>query len=118
MDTSRRVAIYLLSDRIRILQDFTDDPRLLQRAATEYQAGGSGALRGATSSTPYADDALAQSDPTIAMMRESFNEMRDFHQIDRALTTTKALEQIAAHLARVPGRKTLIVAVREASPSS
>ncbi len=106
--TSRRVAIYLLNARIRVLQDFTDDPALLQKAVAKYQGESSSALRGANEPTPFSDEADMSSDPTIAMMRESFNEIQDFHQIDRVQATGKALEQIAAHLARVPGRKTLI----------
>jgi len=104
----RRVAIYVLTAGIRVLQDFTDDPAVLKRAVTKYQGEGSALLRGATEQTPYSDDADMATDATIAGMRESFNEMHDFHQVDRAQTTAKALEQIATHLARVPGRKTLI----------
>jgi VWFA-related protein len=106
MDTSRPMAIYLLASKIRVLQDFTDDPTLLQKAIVKFQGQGSSELRGANSTPLDVDpDPL---DPTIAMMIESYNEMKDAHNVDRAQVTARAMEQIAAHLSRIPGRKTLI----------
>jgi VWFA-related protein len=114
MDSTRRVAIYTLNEKLRVLQDFTDDPALLQKAVMKYQGQSAGMLRGSNSQAPKVNDNLAvadktgMADPTIAMMRESFNEMHDFHQVNRAAATLGALAQIGAHLAHVPGRKTLI----------
>ncbi len=110
LDHSRRMAIYLLNTKIRVLQDFTDDPALLKAALEKYAAESSATLRGATEANPHIlpPSMTMNNDPTIDAMLESFNEIRDAHQVDRAKLTANALEQIAVHLARVSGRKTLI----------
>lgn len=107
-DATRPVAIYQLGTDIRVLQDFTDDPAILQKAAAKFQGASTALYRASNEAAPYTDDALMANDPTIAALREAFNEMNDFHTVDRVETTAKALEQIAAHLASIPGRKTLI----------
>jgi VWFA-related protein len=114
LDPHRRVAIYVLSRRIRVLQDFTSDSALLTKAVNNLKAQQSGALAGSTAATPgdpvnkseewYGVDA----DATVLGLRESFAEMRDAHNLDRVQLTLAALEQIARHLAQVPGRKSLI----------
>ena len=110
-DHTRRVAIYLLNTKIRVLQDFTDDPALLKAAIEKYQGESSASLRGANEQVnvpPPNMSTTMLNDPTVAGMLESFNEMSDAHQVDRARLTANALQQIAVHLARVSGRKTLV----------
>ncbi len=110
-DRARRVAIYLLNTKIRVLQDFTDDPAKLKAAIEKYQGESSASLRGANEQVnipPPNMSTTMLNDPTVAGMLEAFNEMSDAHQVDRAKLTANALEQIAVHLARVSGRKTLV----------
>jgi VWFA-related protein len=107
-----RVAVYLLGLRLRILNDFTSDVSRLVAAAERY----SGEIVHVT--------ALSQPDPNYTpgaglsqpddarsvdkVLNEFDSVMAERAIIDRVETTARALEAIANHLARVPGRKNLI----------
>lgn len=108
LDPNRRVAIYLLSRRIRVLQDFTDDPQLLMKAVRRSQGEPSGLLAGGNQPTPLSPSAAGLPSGADDVMAEAFAEMRDALTIDRVGLTLAAMEQIANHLAQVPGRKSLI----------
>jgi VWFA-related protein len=109
------IAIYVLTSQIRIIQDFTQDTALLQRAvekfAGQYSAqldastpdsvtlsGNSGGTDAMSASVQQAEDAL-----NAALQR-----IGDFYTVNRVQATTAALEAIANHVARIPGRKNLI----------
>ena len=109
------VAVYVLTSQIRIIQDFTQDTALLQRAVEKYSgqyspqldastpdsvtlAGNSGGGDAMSSSLQQAEDAL-----NAALQR-----MADFFTVNRVEATAAALEAIANHVARVPGRKNLV----------
>jgi len=81
---------YLLSGHtLRILQDFTDDPALLKKAAAAFHGEPSGTLaatRVECKSFPW-------------WLCEGVYEMRDAANVDRIQLTLSALSQIANHLA-------------------
>lgn len=99
-----RVAIYTLGHGvIRVLHDFSSDSATLISALKRYR----GRL-------PYEVDASQPDQMTTGMaeldefLAEANQRMSNFYAADRALNTTHALEAIAGHLARFPGRKNLI----------
>jgi VWFA-related protein len=98
-----RFALYVLGRDLRVLHDFTTDTRSLLRVLARH--------RGASSPDWEASEP-APSDTGIeeldAWLNESSQMLSDFLKINRARQTTDALEAIARHLARVPGRKNLI----------
>lgn len=115
LEPTRRVAIYILGTRLHVLQDFTQDPHILAQAAAKLQ-GAPSTLLGA-SNTPLPGNPVPASEEMTtgmpdnaaeAVAREALAEMRDAATVDRASLTLSALEQIANHIAHVPGRKTLI----------
>ncbi len=115
LEPTRRVAIYILGTRLHVLQDFTQDPHILAQAAAKLQ-GSPSTLLGA-SNTPLPGNPVPASEemttgmpdnPAEAVAREALAEMRDAATVDRASLTLSALEQVANHIAHVPGRKTLI----------
>lgn len=102
-----RMAVFLLGNSLRLLQDFTDDPRLLQAALSHY--GGHSSIW------------LNESDPTqvalppppelpeLAKELESFErEGLDFQFRNRVYRTLEAMEAIARWLGAYPVRKNLI----------
>lgn len=110
LDPQRKIAIYLLGNQIRVLQDFTSERTLLEKAIDKVHGVHSSDLTAATTANPI--DLAQAVDPHYEasddVMHEMVNEMRDAHNVNRAEVTMSALEQIARHLAKVPGRKTLI----------
>jgi VWFA-related protein len=109
LDRGDHFALYNLAKTLRVVQDFTEDPDRLIRAARRY---------GMESSADQTADDLADSllaeplnsgDPiTDAMYVNSVKEMQDAAQVNRAVITGKALELIARHLQGLPGRKKLV----------
>jgi VWFA-related protein len=102
-------ALYALNKTLRVIQDFTQDPDRLIRAARRQVMESSFDQ----TADDLADDLLASplnsGDPiTDAMYIDSIKEMQDAAQVNRAVITGKALELIARHLQGLPGRKTLV----------
>lgn len=99
---SDRLGIYTLGNSVRVLQDLTDDPDRLNRAIHNLKPqdvrhmSPEAALGGGT-------DAV-----TDQMVARGLTELQDFIVRDKVQTTREALEAIARHLAKVPGRKNLI----------
>ena len=108
LDPNRRVAIYLLSRSLRVLQDFTDDPALLRKAIENLPAAPSTLLSAGNTPTPVIPPSSGPPSGADNLMREAFAEMRDAAAVDRVAATLAALEQIASHLAQVPGHKSLV----------
>ncbi|SRR5579871_170970 len=98
-----QVAVYTLSNGLRILHDFTSDTAALLAAIERHRAQDSAAL-GASS---Y-DDANTGSDDLDAFLDRTNDKIANFYQARRVETTLAALQTIANHLAGVPGRKNLI----------
>jgi VWFA-related protein len=109
------VAIYVLTTKIVVLNEFTQDSRSLLQAI-ELLGGYSSAPLDAA--TPKADNQsiFAVKTPetdTMASKLKDFldaadGKISDFANINRAETTTSAIEAIANHVARIPGRKSLV----------
>ncbi len=122
LQPGEHVAIYSLLKSLRIVQDFTDDPLRLQQAASHAGAQQSVSLASSDESalkTATANSMSALADPTdanstaqMALMSEmatnAITEMEDAEKKDRALLTSRALEDIAQHLHGLPGRKKLV----------
>lgn len=126
------VALYALSTKITVVHEFTQDSTLLLRALDRYLGQSSpqldasaatapsltaevgsastsagGAPSSFSAGTPSAD--LAALLKTMQeVLNNGYQSARDFNNITRAEATAAALEAIANHLARVPGRKNLI----------
>lgn len=105
-----RIALYALGDDLRVLHDFTNDASSLLRALQKQnnyngtnmpsnQAPVTGSTAGLeTTYDPDLDAFLAGQDALF----------RSYQVQDRVLRTTDALEAIAAHVASLPGRKSLV----------
>jgi VWFA-related protein len=92
-----RAAIYLLTGKLIILQDFTNEPEHLLKALVRYRAHSAGAPLDSASS----DDMDRFLQNTVWGESEMFG-------VRRVEWTLKAMELIAEHVAGVPGRKNLI----------
>lgn len=97
-----RVGIYTLGSAVHVVQDLTDDPDRLERAARSLKPQDSRRLS-ADVSVDATGDAI-----TDAMVRRSLEGLEDITVSDHVQLTREALEAIGRHLANVPGRKNLI----------
>ena len=104
-----RFALYSLNKTLSVIQDFTDDPDRIRRAARRASPEAS-----VDQTTDDLADELIADAPDLgdaianAMYHSSIKEMQDAAQVNRAVITGKALELIAHHLQGLPGRKKLI----------
>jgi VWFA-related protein len=98
-----RVAVYTLTNGLRVLHDFTSDTESLLTALKKHRNQDSSAL----SASSY-DDANSGNDDLDAFLDRSNDAIATFYQARRAQTTLEALQTIAHHLAGMPGRKNLI----------
>ena len=98
-----RVAVYTLTNGLRVLHDFTSDTESLLNALKKHRNQDSSAL----SASSY-DDANSGNDDFDAFLDRSNEAIATFYQARRAQTTLEALQTIAHHLAGMPGRKNLI----------
>ena len=102
-------ALYSLGKVLEVIQDFTDDPQVIMRAARRS--------RPESSADRTADDLTADllasapdlgDDIANGMQHNAIMLMQDNAQSNRAEITGKAMELIAKHLQGLPGRKKLI----------
>jgi VWFA-related protein len=109
MPRGTRVAVFGLSSRLRILQGFTSDPEILQ-AAVDSKKNRSLPSPFLDSNTGDMIDSLADivDDGTAASLAEFENEQSTFLADMRNRMTLEALNQIAAYVAGIKGRKNLI----------
>jgi VWFA-related protein len=97
-----RVALYALtSDGLKIIYDFTRGAESLVNAARRVRSGESSALAG-TTLPPVLDQELS------AFGREVTRGNSAFTARIRTENTLRAMEDLAAHLAPVPGRKNVV----------
>src|SRR5713226_8308411 len=102
-----RVALYTLTTNLRVLHDFTSDATRLLQALDRFK-GHSSATLAASEPDPDsgpAETGIAQLD---AFLSGAFQREADFFTTNRARQTAGAIEAIANHVARLPGRKNLI----------
>jgi len=124
-----RIGVFVLSDRLRIIQGFTDDSRLL-RASVDRLAGRPSqvALESIThddlSAQKTAMEALnktvdtnsqsqsgqgdVQFQKAVSAMQNFLGEAASMQQNQQLLVTLDSLQTIAHYLSAVPGRKNLI----------
>jgi VWFA-related protein len=95
-----RLGIYAFGNGLRVVQDLTDDPERLNRAIDSLKP------RDENHRTLYTPGPFEQTEPE--MTGRVLEEYTLLTANDRVLSTKKALEAIAQHLAPVPGRKSLI----------
>ncbi len=103
----RNVAIYTLGSRLRLVQDFTSDPKLLQEALKRVSLH--------TSILNEDPNAPPDVDPTNDQLANMAQSLKDFQAeqnsflLDiRVRTTVDALKDLGRNVAGYPGRKNLI----------
>jgi len=102
-----RIAIYVLGRKLFVLHDFTDDAAHLSRTLAklrvnvhEYQPSNDSPIT--------ADTGLRDLDVAIENANRLNALASDFRTAERARLTTQAMEDIANHVATIPGRKSLV----------
>ena len=112
------VAIYILTTQIITVSEFTQDSTSLLKAIQQFSGHDSALLAAATQDTQDINDAVqtASASPASARIASQLKQfldgadgqINDFANVNRAITTTSAIEAIANHVAQIPGRKSLI----------
>jgi VWFA-related protein len=104
------VAIYVLTSRLSVLQDFTSDSSALLRALEQYKGYRSQRLD-ASNPAPI-ELPNATNDPHIKQLQDFLNtgmgKISDTANESRADSTAQAIVAIANHVSRIPGRKNLV----------
>jgi len=96
-----RIGIYALGGGVQVIQELTDDQRRLNRAVASLKPADQNKRVLHNPSGPF-----DQSEPELeGRPLEEYNLLT---AQERALSMQEKLEAIAAHLAKVPGRKSLI----------
>jgi len=98
-----RVALYTLGRELKIIHDFTTDASSILRVLGQAKGRINTEVADSNPEEPNTgDDAMDQ------FMREADQKIADYQTINRVLTTLAALEAIANHVTRIPGRKNLV----------
>ena len=116
-----RIGVFLLSEKLRIIQGFTQDSALLRASIARLAANPTSSALLPTAATTAALDtpvnmtlqkALEADSPELAEIAAGLQQFEDqqvyFQTDERTIMTLDALQQIARYLAGVPGRKNLI----------
>ncbi|MGZ4843758.1 MAG: VWA domain-containing protein [Candidatus Angelobacter sp.] len=106
------IAVYLLGDRIRLLQDFTTDPAVLKDVVRSFKGKNSPLLAVSADGSPIAPilPGVAQSlPPQMAAQIRAFEDQMTADVTDqRVQVTLAALNSLSRTLSGYPGRKNLI----------
>jgi VWFA-related protein len=110
------MAIYLLGNKLTLVQDFTSDPEVLRKAIAGVKRQGSRLLNNAAGTTPIEDMPVGSvamftmmDVPQIKAQLEEFHEQHAAAQADfRVRFTLDALNSLGRYLAGYPGRKNLV----------
>ena len=98
-----RIAVYVLGRRVTIIHDFTNDRQRLLAAMGKYGGSNEGV---AEASDP---DSTDYDNPNFASgATDAAGLMQDFATLSSGEITAAALEALANHLGRLPGRKSLV----------
>ncbi len=110
-----RVALYALGRRLRVLHDFTSDASSLLRALDRYKGRPGTELDTTTPSGVYrpapASSSFESGESEFDIerwLRETGKKVAYDQAAQRIGLTLQAIEAIANHLARLPGRKNLV----------
>lgn len=98
-----RIAIYLLSDRLRVLHDFTGDATALTRIIQRQTGAATRRMENAELDTNTTGYELLD-----AFVEDAARKLNDEAIRNRVRRTLVAVEWISSHLAPVPGRKNLM----------
>ncbi len=105
MGTRHNVAIYTLGSKLRLVQDFTNDPAVLQEALKKVTMHTS--LLNQDPGSP--DDLFSDSSTLAAQSITDFQAEQNAFLLDiRVRITVEALKSIGRNVAGFPGRKNLI----------
>lgn len=107
------VAVFLMGNKLRLLQTFTTDPKLLREAAAKTMVVGQAAPDQDPTDNPdslaAALDGLANVPPGLQAALENFDKSMFALQVDiRMQKTLDALRSIARYLDGYPGRKNIL----------
>ena len=106
-----RVALYTLTTRLTVLHDFTSDAtsllRALERSKGHVSAELAASERELAASEPEPANPMGI-DALDEFLKAANQRMADFYTINRVGRTAGTIEDIANHLARLPGRKNLV----------
>ena len=113
IEPRRNVAIYTLGTRLRLIQDFTSDPDLLQAALKKVT--GQNSMFNAEKQD-FEDEFPGldpdSSDQSIAQMSQQLKEFEDeqeaFQRDVQVRLTLEAMKELAHNVAGYPGRKNLV----------
>ncbi|HTM48719.1 MAG TPA: VWA domain-containing protein [Bryobacteraceae bacterium] len=98
-----RVAVYALGRELRTLHDFTTDSSSILRVLSKYKDRINIEVADSNPEEPNSgDEELDQ------WMREADQKIADYQTVNRVQTTLAAVQAIANHVSRIPGRKNLI----------
>lgn len=98
-----RIAVYALGTTLRVLQDFTSDPQRLVNMLARYRGENTGHMDASNPTISNTGD-----DEMDQWINDSNAYVADYYLEDRVNRTVAAMEAIANHIGRVPGRKSLI----------
>jgi VWFA-related protein len=103
------IAVFLLGDKLRLVQDFTTDPTALKQVIRSFKGKKSPYLNGGGPDVAAAMPGMAQILPQMAVQIKEFQDqitgMADDIRVKMTLT---ALNSLARTLSGYPGRKNLI----------
>jgi VWFA-related protein len=102
-----RVAVYSLGAKLRVLNDFTNDPRRLTAAVARLSGDNLG-ITVASDVSAAAVSQLPDDAITLALQAQAQETAAKYNVDARVALTVGALEAISRHLAGIPGRKNLI----------
>jgi VWFA-related protein len=109
MPPGTRIAIMGLSSRLRLLQGFTSNPDVLLAAINTKKNSALPSPFIDTDSSDALDNAMDLADEdAVTGLQEFQNEVNSFQTDMRNRMTLEALDQIAAYVAGIRGRKNLI----------
>lgn len=100
-----RVALYTLGSSLQVLHDFTRDTAQLLAELKKFRGRSPVEIEGAI---PYKPAGTPEDEAIGTWLREAETREGNFLEQTRVERTLEALEAIAAHLARLPGRKNLL----------
>ncbi len=95
-----RVAVYGLTDRLKVIHEFTNDATSLIAALNRTISPDTPQI---SASDP--DPSNTGDDDLDAFLDYANQQMSDSMTVDRAETTAKAIQSIANHIAKLPGRQ-------------
>jgi VWFA-related protein len=106
------IAVYLLGDRIRLLQDFTTDPAVLKDVVRSFKGKNSPLLNKSADGTiqaPILSGIAMALPPQMAVQIKEFQDQTTSNMNDqRVQMTLSALNSLSRTLSGYPGRKNLI----------